>query len=110
MGGTRNSRTTISLRLTPNTRSAEALTPNAFRGRILNKLKGNITIIYTWSDDGWWVAEVAELPGAISQGRDKAEAKANVLDALSELMLARRELALKSVEIPENVETIPLAS
>lgn len=110
VGGTRNSRTTISLRLTPNTRSAEALTPNAFRGRILNKLKGNITIIYTWSDDGWWVAEVAELPGAISQGRDKAEAKANVLDALSELMLARRELALKSVEIPENVETIPLAS
>lgn len=73
-------------------------------------MKGNITIIYEWSEDGWWVAEIAEVPGAISQGRTKPEAKENVLDALSELMIARRELALKDVREPSNVETIPIAS
>ena len=73
-------------------------------------MKNSITIIYEWSDDGWWVAEVAEVPGAISQGRTKEEAREQVLDALSELMEARRELALKAVTEPSNVETVPLAS
>jgi predicted RNase H-like HicB family nuclease len=73
-------------------------------------LKGDLTIIYTWSDDGWWVAKVAEIPGAISQGKTKAEARVNVLDALSELMAARRELALRALKEPEDFETIPIAS
>lgn len=55
-------------------------------------MRGNVTIVYEWSDDGWWVAEVAEVPGAISQGRTKDEARTNVLDALNELLTARREL------------------
>jgi predicted RNase H-like HicB family nuclease len=53
------------------------------------------TVVYEWSDDGWWVAEIAEVPGAISQGKSKAEAKENVLDALNELLAYRREAAQK---------------
>ncbi|MCG3130571.1 MAG: hypothetical protein FLDDKLPJ_01336 [Phycisphaerae bacterium] len=48
-----------------------------------------LTIIYEPAEDGWWVATIPEVPGAFSQGRTKAEARANALDALSELTAAR---------------------
>jgi predicted RNase H-like HicB family nuclease len=73
-------------------------------------LNRDVTIVYDWSDDGWWVAEIAEVPGAISQGRSKEEAKANVLNALEELMLARRDLAIRQAKQPENVETVIFAA
>jgi predicted RNase H-like HicB family nuclease len=38
-------------------------------------------------EDGWIVARVVEVPGAMSQGRTREEARENVLDAL-QLMLA----------------------
>ncbi len=47
-----------------------------------------LTIGYDEPDeDGWIVARVIEVPGAISQGRTSEEARANVIDALR-LMLA----------------------
>lgn len=51
-----------------------------------------LTIIYEPAEGGWWIATIPEVPGAFSQGRSKAEARANVLDAVSELMAARREM------------------
>lgn len=42
-----------------------------------------LTIAYNEPDvDGWIVAHVVEVPGAISQGRSRAEAHENILDAL----------------------------
>ena len=38
-------------------------------------------------EEGWGVARVIEVPGAVSQGRSREEARANVIDALR-LMLA----------------------
>lgn len=38
-------------------------------------------------EDGWIVARVIEVPGAISQGRTSKEARENVIDALR-LMLS----------------------
>ena len=52
-----------------------------------------LTIIFERGQDGWWIATIPEVPGAFSQGRTKEEARANVLDALNELMVARREMA-----------------
>jgi predicted RNase H-like HicB family nuclease len=50
--------------------------------------KLQMTIGYDKPDDeGWIVARVVEVPGAISQGRTREEARENVLDAL-QLMLA----------------------
>lgn len=45
------------------------------------------TIMFADGDDGWVVAQVKEVPGAVSQGRNRAEARKNVLDALR-LMLS----------------------
>lgn len=44
-----------------------------------------LTVLYTPSDDGWFTAQIAEFPEAISQGRTKHEAWTNVLDALHDL-------------------------
>ena len=49
--------------------------------------KLRLTIQYENPDeDGWIVARVVEVPGALSQGRTREEARANVIDAL-QLML-----------------------
>ena len=53
--------------------------------------KLQMTITYDEPDeDGWIVARVVEVPGAISQGRTREEARENVIDAL-QLMLAPDE-------------------
>jgi predicted RNase H-like HicB family nuclease len=47
-----------------------------------------LTITYEEPDeDGWIVASVVEVPGAMSQGRTREEARENVIDALR-LMLS----------------------
>lgn len=47
-----------------------------------------LTIAYDEPDElGWIVAHVIEVPGAVSQGRTRKAARANVIDALR-LMLA----------------------
>jgi predicted RNase H-like HicB family nuclease len=47
----------------------------------------DLTIVYEDGEDGWIVASVPAVPGVLSQGRDRAEARENVLDALA-LMLS----------------------
>ncbi len=44
-------------------------------------------------EDGWVVARVLEVPGALSQGRTRAEARVNVLDALRTVLTPDEELA-----------------
>ena len=47
-----------------------------------------LTITFEEPDEaGWIVASVIEVPGAVSQGRSRAEARANLIDALR-LMLS----------------------
>jgi predicted RNase H-like HicB family nuclease len=47
----------------------------------------DLTILYEDGDDGWIVVSIPAVPGVLSQGRDRAEARENVLDALA-LMLS----------------------
>ena len=47
----------------------------------------DLTILYEDGEDGWIVASIPAVPGALSQGRDREEAQENVLDALA-LMLS----------------------
>ncbi|MBA2439804.1 MAG: type II toxin-antitoxin system HicB family antitoxin [Thermoleophilaceae bacterium] len=50
--------------------------------------KLRLTIAYDEPDEGGWiVARVVEVPGAVSQGRTREKARANVIDALR-LMLS----------------------
>lgn len=54
-----------------------------------------MTIIFEPAEEGGYTAYVAEVPGAISEGETLEEARANVLDALRELVTYRRESALR---------------
>ncbi len=45
------------------------------------------TVAYEDVEDGWVMAQIVEKPGAISQGRTRAEARTNVRDALREILL-----------------------
>jgi predicted RNase H-like HicB family nuclease len=51
-------------------------------------------------EDGVWVAECPCIPGCVSQGRDRAEALANVRDAIRLCLEVRAEKGM-----PLTVET-----
>lgn len=53
------------------------------------------TILLQPAEEGGFVSRIAEYPGAISEGDTEEEATEMVLDALRELMLHRREMAMK---------------
>lgn len=46
----------------------------------------HLTIRYSDAGEGWVTAQVAEIPGAISEGPTREEARSNVLDALETLL------------------------
>lgn len=48
-----------------------------------------LTIVYEDGEDGWIVASVPEVPGVHSQGRTRAEARVNVIDALRGILELR---------------------
>jgi len=48
-----------------------------------------LTIQFEGAGDGWIVAQIAEVPGAMSQGRTRAEARENVIDALRGILELR---------------------
>ena len=43
-------------------------------------------------DGDWWIGSVVELPGALTQGRTLEETRENLIGAIREVLLARREL------------------
>jgi len=54
----------------------------------------DFTIVFDSPDEaGWIVARVLEVPGAVSQGRNREEARENVLDALQTVLTPDEELA-----------------
>ncbi|HSI71531.1 MAG TPA: type II toxin-antitoxin system HicB family antitoxin [Fimbriimonas sp.] len=54
----------------------------------------HLTIVYSQDEEGWWIAEIPEIPGAFSQGRTRDEAREMVLDAARELADTRRTAAM----------------
>jgi predicted RNase H-like HicB family nuclease len=54
----------------------------------------DFTIAFDEPDEaGWIVARVLEVPGALSQGRTREEARENVLDALRTVLTPDDELS-----------------
>jgi predicted RNase H-like HicB family nuclease len=47
----------------------------------------DLTILYEDGEEGWIVASIPAVPGALSQGHNRENARDNVLDALA-LMLS----------------------
>jgi predicted RNase H-like HicB family nuclease len=52
----------------------------------------NLTIVYEDGGDGWIVASIPAVRGVHSQGRTRAEARENVIDALQTLLAPDQEL------------------
>lgn len=67
-----------------------------------------LTVILEKGEDGFWIATIPEVPGAVSQGRTKASARKNAISAMLELMEARRELALQNRNASDVVERLAL--
>jgi len=51
-----------------------------------------LTVVYEDAGDGWVMATIPEVPGAVSQGRGRDEARENVCDALREILLHRLQV------------------
>lgn len=69
----------------------ERMTPDEFFAEIDRSRQDiTLTVVYEHGEDGWIMAQVTEVPAAISQGRTREEARANVLDAL-QLALASQQ-------------------
>lgn len=69
----------------------------------------HLTIRYEDAGDGWLTAQIAEIPGAISEGKTREEARSNVIDALDVLLTPDEELAGRPVEGSEAL-TLEVAS
>jgi len=48
-----------------------------------------LTIVYEDAGDGWVLARIPQVRGAISQGATREEARENVIDALREVLAVR---------------------
>ena len=59
-------------------------------------MDSELTIVFEPAEEGGYTAYIPEVPGAISEGETVEEAREMVLDALHELTIARREMALRS--------------
>jgi predicted RNase H-like HicB family nuclease len=58
-------------------------------------MKHDYHVVYTPIEDGWIMATVPELPGAVTQGRDMNEARSNIREAVELLLESYRENAEK---------------
>lgn len=67
-----------------------------------------LTIILEPAENGWWAAHIAEVPGAISQGKSPEEARSMVLLALEDLMEAYRQDGLANVSSEARIEKLEL--
>ena len=56
----------------------------------------NNKVILTQDESGWIVAECPELPGCVSQGKDEAEALANIREAMAGWLWAEDQKAAES--------------
>ena len=45
-------------------------------------MKHEYNVVYQEIEDGWIMAQVAELPGAVTQGKDMEEARDNIKEAV----------------------------
>ena len=56
-------------------------------------MKREYSVLYQPIEDGWIMATVPELPGAVTQGRNLAEARIMIKDAVEMLLVSYRENA-----------------
>jgi predicted RNase H-like HicB family nuclease len=58
-------------------------------------VKREYAVIYQTIEDGWIMATVPELPGAVTQGRSLSEARQMIKEAVELLLQSYRDNAVK---------------
>jgi predicted RNase H-like HicB family nuclease len=58
-------------------------------------MKREFNVVYTPIEDGWIMAQVPELPGAVTQGRNIDEARVMIQEAVELLLQSYRDNAAK---------------
>jgi predicted RNase H-like HicB family nuclease len=58
-------------------------------------MRHEYSVVYQTVEDGWVMATVPELPGAVTQGQDMDEARAMIREAVELLLEAYRDNALR---------------
>ena len=76
----------------------------------MDRMQAAFTLVLEPIEDGWWLATVPEVPGAISQGATQEEARTMVIDALNEVLAASRERAMREKSADALVETLRIAA
>ena len=71
--------------------------------------KLHLTVHYEDAGDGWILARIPEVPGAISQGRTREEARENVIDALRTALTPNEQLAGKAPAADDEALTLTIA-
>jgi predicted RNase H-like HicB family nuclease len=69
-------------------------------------LKHDFSVVYTPIEDGWIMAQVPELPGAVTQGRNMDEARGMIQEAVELLLQSYRENAMKDAPSSAIWETL----
>jgi len=69
-------------------------------------MRHDYTVVYQPIEDGWIMATVPELPGAVTQGATLEEARANIRDAVELLLQSYREDALSQTPAGAIVQTL----
>ena len=58
-------------------------------------MKREYTVLYQTIEDGWIMATVPELPGAVTQGKSLSEARKMIKEAVELLLQSYRDNAAK---------------
>ena len=69
-------------------------------------MRHDYTVVYQPVEDGWIMATVPELPGAVTQGATLDEARANIKDAVELLLQSYRKDALREAPAGAIVEIL----
>ena len=69
-------------------------------------MKHDYHVIYEPVEDGWIMATVPELPGAVTQGKGMDEARRNIREAIELLLQSYRDNAQKDAPGTAIWETI----
>jgi predicted RNase H-like HicB family nuclease len=70
----------------------------------------NLTIVYEPDEDGWITVSIPEVPGVLSQGRTRQEAREMILSALNDWLrfYVEDQSGERLGEIPADADTEPV--
>jgi predicted RNase H-like HicB family nuclease len=66
-------------------------------------MKNQFTAVFE-KEENWWIGYVEELPGANTQGATLEEARENLMEAVTMVLEANRELAEREIKGKEVVK------